>query len=57
MSDYPSVVSFCEYPPGREQSKDREASVVWFPTSVAYYPREQVELGAGLVKGSLEQQT
>lgn len=51
MSDFRSVVSWMEWRP------DRDYSVVWFPDSIAFYPRDEVELAGGLLKGALEART
>lgn len=53
MSDYESVAVWCEHNPNHSR-RDAPAAI-WFPTSIAYYPQDLVELGIALTRAALEQ--
>jgi len=47
MSAYASVAGWCEWRPGFD------AYAIWFPHSIAYYPKECIELGVALTRAAL----
>lgn len=51
MSDHADVAGWMEQNPAR--SRKEGSAAIWFPSSVALYPQELVELGVGLACGAL----